>query len=254
MLNSDFLNRLYKGFEAEYYVIGKFFSLGYEAYKAPADFGFDLVVTNQKMQALNNYNNDQNLFPFSIQVKSLHIEELAVQLRGDRNVISFFIKIKNDDIDLIISTGNSFLVVVIFIEGSNKKFNERPILFWFNSKNIQKLKQMSYLIEDANKPNLYNLKGEVRFFPTAKREDIINRLNSINNTSNPDHCAKCIQFINNNIPEYFDKNWRASEYIALTRKSFKANYDQPVNRKIPEHFCDFERLSVVQEDLGDLLK
>ena len=46
----EFYESLYKGFEAEYYVAGKLFSAGYEAFKLPGDFGFDLIVTNQKEQ------------------------------------------------------------------------------------------------------------------------------------------------------------------------------------------------------------
>jgi hypothetical protein len=39
-----FFESLYKGFEAEHYVAGKLFSVGYEAFKLPGDFGFDLIV------------------------------------------------------------------------------------------------------------------------------------------------------------------------------------------------------------------
>ena len=35
----EFFERLYRGFEAEHYVAGKLFSVGYEAFKLPADFG-----------------------------------------------------------------------------------------------------------------------------------------------------------------------------------------------------------------------
>jgi hypothetical protein len=49
----DFFDRLYLGFEAEYYVMGQLFSAGYEGFKMPADFGFDILVTNQKEQSLN---------------------------------------------------------------------------------------------------------------------------------------------------------------------------------------------------------
>ncbi|MBI5968057.1 MAG: hypothetical protein HY882_09410, partial [Deltaproteobacteria bacterium] len=44
----EFFERLYRGFEAEHYVAGKLFSVGYEAFMMPADFGFDLIVMNQK--------------------------------------------------------------------------------------------------------------------------------------------------------------------------------------------------------------
>jgi hypothetical protein len=36
----EFFESLYKGFEAEHYVAGKLFSVGYEAFKLPGDFGF----------------------------------------------------------------------------------------------------------------------------------------------------------------------------------------------------------------------
>ena len=48
----EFFDSLYKGFEAEHYVAGKLFSVGYEAFKLPGDFGFDLIVANQKEQSM----------------------------------------------------------------------------------------------------------------------------------------------------------------------------------------------------------
>ncbi len=50
----NFFDRLYLGFEAEYYIMGQLYSAGFEAFKLPADFGFDLMVTNQKESSLGS--------------------------------------------------------------------------------------------------------------------------------------------------------------------------------------------------------
>jgi hypothetical protein len=66
----EFFEGLYKGFEAEYYVAGKLFSVGYEAFKLPGDFGFDLIVTNQKEQSIGPRQEGRLLEPpFAVQVK-----------------------------------------------------------------------------------------------------------------------------------------------------------------------------------------
>jgi len=38
----EFFQSLYKDFEADHYIAGKLFSVGYEAFKLPGDFGFYL--------------------------------------------------------------------------------------------------------------------------------------------------------------------------------------------------------------------
>jgi hypothetical protein len=67
----EFFERLYRGFEAEHYVAGKLFSVGYEAFKLPADFGFGLMVTNQKEQSMGPHQKGRlQEPPFAVQVKS----------------------------------------------------------------------------------------------------------------------------------------------------------------------------------------
>jgi hypothetical protein len=67
----EFFERLYRGFEAEHYVAGKLFSAGYEAFMMPGDFGFDLMVTNQRERSKGPRLRGRLLEPpFAVQVKS----------------------------------------------------------------------------------------------------------------------------------------------------------------------------------------
>jgi hypothetical protein len=76
----EFFEGLYKGFEAEYYVAGKLFSVGYEAFKLPGDFGFDLIVTNQKEQSIGPPRKGRLLEPpFAVQVKCRSLRPLDFQ-------------------------------------------------------------------------------------------------------------------------------------------------------------------------------
>ena len=51
----SFWDRLYKGLGAEYFITGELFMAGYEAFKLPADFGLDLIVTSQKQHYQNQH-------------------------------------------------------------------------------------------------------------------------------------------------------------------------------------------------------
>ena len=92
----EFFESLYKGFEAEHYVAGKLFSVGYEAFKLPGDFGFDLIVTNQKEQSMGPRQKGRLLEPpFAVQVKcrSLRPSDFQTSASGrDEARISISIK------------------------------------------------------------------------------------------------------------------------------------------------------------------
>jgi len=76
----EFFEKLYRGFEAEHCAAGKRFAVGYEAFKLPADFGFDLMVTNQKEQSMGPYQKGRlHEPPFAVQVKSRSLKSSDFQ-------------------------------------------------------------------------------------------------------------------------------------------------------------------------------
>src|SRR4030042_1700389 len=99
----EFFESLYKGFEAEYYVAGKLFSVGYEAFKLPGDFGFDLIVTNQKELSMGPRQKGRLIEPpFAIQVKcrSLRSSDFQTAASG-RDEARVSISIKKENLDLL---------------------------------------------------------------------------------------------------------------------------------------------------------
>ena len=46
---SEFFDRLYKGFEAEYLVMGRIYAAGLEAFKLPGDFGMTWWFLTKKL-------------------------------------------------------------------------------------------------------------------------------------------------------------------------------------------------------------
>lgn len=70
----SFFDRLYTGFRAEYFVMGELFGAGYEGFKLPADFGFDVLATNQKESSLGAAPIGRAIDPpYALQVKSRNI-------------------------------------------------------------------------------------------------------------------------------------------------------------------------------------
>jgi hypothetical protein len=76
--NLQFFDRLYQGFEAEYMVAATMFGAGFEAFKLPGDFGFDLLVSNQ-LHALPNTlaaksDVQRPLFPYSLPITRVDLD------------------------------------------------------------------------------------------------------------------------------------------------------------------------------------
>jgi hypothetical protein len=160
----EFFESLYKGFEAEYYVAGKFFSVGYEAFKLPGDFGFDLIVTNQKEQSIGP-RQEGRLFepPFSVQVKcrTLRSSDFRRPASG-RDEAQVSISIKKEHLDLLIGAKNNFLIIVLFVQGDERRFEERTVHFWLGSNHINALLELGYFMPDEPDRRKRNLMCSLR--------------------------------------------------------------------------------------------
>ncbi len=162
----EFFERLYKRFEAEHYVAGKLFSVGYEAFKLPADFGFDLMVTNQKEQSIGPRQKGRLLEPpFTVQVKSRSLRSSDFQTAtSGRDEAQVSISIKKEGLDLLLGTKRNFLVVVLFVHGDARRFEDRTIHFWLGSDHVHSLLEGGYFLLDEVDRRARNLMCSLRMF------------------------------------------------------------------------------------------
>lgn len=236
--NAEFFERLYSGFEAEHYVAGKLFSSGYEAFMMPGDFGFDLMVTNQKEQSLGPHVKGR-LFepPFAVQVKSrrLRFSDFRPSTSG-RNEAEVIISIKKEHLDLLTGTNNSFLINVIFIQGDAKRLEDRIIHFWFGSAHINNLIARGYFLPDENDRRVRKLRCSIRMFPMQAVKSLLDTLVLQNHLT-----EKGRGTLLSEIPELVPRNWRASEYIALRRKA-QDGTDDMVWRPLPKELCELRNM------------
>lgn len=243
----EFFERLYRGFEAEHYVAGKLFSAGYEAFKLPADFGFDLMVTNQKEQSMGPRREGRSVEPpFAIQVKSRTLRSSDFQTAtSGRDEAQISISIKKEDLDLLAKRRHSFLIVVVFVHGDARRFEDRTVHFWFGSVHINALLERGYFSPDGADQQVRNLICSLRMLPMLSVEDILNTLVSHNQLTEEGKRKLVSQ-----LPERVPRNWNASEYVALARKA-RNHADGRAWRQIPSDLLDLRNMGFDIE-LGQL--
>ncbi|OBQ36947.1 MAG: hypothetical protein AN485_10365 [Anabaena sp. MDT14b] len=238
-MDNRFFDRLYKGYSAESFITGQLFENGFEAFRMPADFGIDLVVTNQfKIKKLDNQ--DIHKFPFAFQVKSRRLRE-SDRLQGPngRNEYPFSYVLKNDEIRTLKEFSNSAYVFVFIIPLG---FSMKNIYsFCIHSNEIDNMIKHKFFIENSNG---YTLKVCFRCLPQQNRENLIAEMldkKLINQHG--------VNFLEKNLPDNFQRNWNASEVLYLCRKSYSKNpTEQLVNRHIVSiydfsKFPDFREIS-----------
>lgn len=234
----EFFERLYRGFEAEHYVAGKLFSVGYEAFKLPADFGFDLMVTNQKEQSLGPHRKGRlHEPPFAVQVKSrsLGASDFKTAASGrDEGRVS--VSIKKEELDLLISTKRNFLVVVLFVDGDARRFEDRAIHFWFGSGHVNALLERGYLLPNEADRRVRNLRCSLRMLPMLSVGDFLDGLVSQNHLTQDGK-----RILASELPERVPRNWNASEYVAVARQAKNAPH-KLVWRPVPHELCNFRNM------------
>ena len=234
----EFFERLYRGFEAEYYVAGKLFSAGYEAFKLPADFGFDLMVTNQKEQSRGPRRKGRLLEPpFAVQVKSrsLRASDFKTAVSG-RDEARVSISIKKEELDLLGSTKSNFLVVVLFVRDDASRFEDRAIHFWVGSDHINALLERGYFLPYEPDRRERNLMCSLRMLPMLSVSDILDSLVSQNHLTQQGK-----RILTSELPQRVRRNWNASEYVALARKDRNAP-DKLVWRQVPHELLDLRNM------------
>jgi hypothetical protein len=234
----EFFESLYKGFEAEHYVAGKLFSVGYEAFKLPGDFGFDLIVTNQKEQSMGPRQEGRLLEPpFAVQVKcrSLRSSDFQTAASG-RDEARVSISMKKEYLDLLVASNRSFLVIVLFVQGDARRFEDRTVHFWVGSDHINALLERGYFMPDEADRRVRNLMCSLRMLPMLSVGDILDSLISQNHLTQEGK-----RVLTSELPERVPRNWNASEYVALARRARNAP-DELVWRQVPQEFFDLRNM------------
>ena len=234
----EFFERLYKGFEAEHYVAGKLFSAGYEAFVLPADFGFDLIITNQKERSMGPRLRGRLLEPpFTIQIKSRRLmsSDFRPSTSG-RDEAEVSISLKKEDLDLLVSTNYSFLVIVLLVQGDAKRFEDRTIHFWFSSAHVNALVECGYFLLDEKDRRIRNVSCSLRMFPMLAVEPLLGTLVSQSHLTEEGR-----RILLSEIPERVPRTWSASEYVALARKARDKTNDL-VWRQVPKELFELSNM------------
>jgi len=138
-LSNDFFDRLYKGYVAENFITRQLFEYGFEAFRLPADFGIDLVVTNQ-FNKLNKKEIDDNSFPFGFQVKSRRLKESKLSEGANgRYEYRFDYSITHKEIKTLQEFPNSALAFVFVVPFGHSIKN--IYVFCIHSREIGKMIQ-----------------------------------------------------------------------------------------------------------------
>jgi len=234
----EFFESLYKGFEAEHYVAGKLFSVGYEAFKLPGDFGFDLIVTNQKEQSMGPRQKGRLIEPpFAVQVKCRSIRSSDFQTTASgRDEARVSISMKKDHLDLLVGAKRNFLVIVLFVQGDASRFEDRTVHFWLGSDHVNDLLERGYFIPDEVDRRARKLMCSLRMFPMLSMGDILDGLVSQNHLTQE---GKCI--LASELPERVPRNWKATEYVALARRARNAPHEH-VWRQVPHELFDLRNM------------
>lgn len=213
IMDNKFFDRLYKGYSAESFITGQLFENGFEAFRLPADFGIDLVVTNQ-FKNLHSQKKYDNFFPFGFQVKSRYLRQSdSLQGPNGRNEYQFYFLLKNDEIRILKEFSNSAYAFVFMIPPG---FSMKNIYaFCIHSNEIDNMIKHKFFIENSDG---YKLNVCFRGLPQQSRESLIDEM--LDKELIDEDGAS---FLKKKLPETFQRNWNASEGFYLYRKSSSNN-------------------------------
>ncbi|MGM3304839.1 hypothetical protein ACSQ6I_02460 [Anabaena sp. WFMT] len=239
----DFFDRLYLGFEAEYYIMGRLFGAGYEAFKMPADFGFDILVTNQKEQSLPSKTKQRDVQPpYALQVKSRRIKEedfQNVQNGRPELIVAFTITSKN--LDLMLSHDNAYLICVIFVTDLSGIITNKVIHFWLSKSHLQDIKSLGGFRKQPDKQDIYELKSRIRLRPTTNTDSFLQEKLVDKGYLNKQGKEILLEELPKNLP----RNWNATEYISISRPPLNdRNSNSDTFKRIPSELTDFKNLGM----------
>lgn len=233
----SFWDDLYFGLGAEYLVTGELFMAGYEAFKLPADFGLDLVVTAQKDVSFRSGQAGARP-PFVLQVKSRRVRAFAENVMG-RLEASASVFLKEDDWDLITRDGNAYLVCALIFTDDPNRLQSRWTYFWLHSSHLSELMERGYVaaVDDARTGRRkYSLKVVLRLQATVALEDVLDDL-----VADRQLTKEGRRVLLDNFAEAVPTRWSTREYMALVRPS-RGRSGGEVVRMIPPALTSFHNL------------
>jgi hypothetical protein len=152
---------------------------------------------------------------------------------------------KKEHLDLLIRAKRNFLVVVLFVQGDARRFEDRTVHFWLGSGHINTLLEWGYFTPDETDRRVRNLMCSLRMFPMLSVGDILDSLMSQNHLTQEGK-----RILASELPDRVPRNWNASEYVALARKARTAPYEL-VWRQVPNELFDLRNMGF-DIGLGDL--
>ncbi len=219
-MNADFYQRLYYGLGVEYFVIAQLFSMGYEAFKIPADFGFDIMVYNQRERSFQN-NTNNNMQPRQkpkvIQVKSKLILpddycEKDTPAGKRKSVIKdFYLNISEKE--KLLNEKNSYLICC-FKEKNDIGFEIKGY-FWLSNKHLKKLDEAGYIRNLENDTNKVFIRAKfiTQAFLDERYKELLPKIKNSNLDEDTKNTLKwLIERTVNSI------NTNSSIYITLARE------------------------------------
>lgn len=227
-MDEAFFERLYRGYAAEHLVASQLYRVGYEVFRLPADFGLDLVVTNQFMVAKKQMEASA-LFPFALQVKSrwLQTKDTVVGPSGrPETKVSF--QLKADELKVVVDHKNAGVVFVAYVPvGGSRGYD--PFYFWLHAAQLDQAAKMGFLVPEGEK---YTLTVRYRRLPRQSREEFVKEIEAAGALS-----AGAKKMLLKELPPTFPRNWKASDYLGFARKArdgsnaltFKSVWNVPMN-------------------------
>jgi hypothetical protein len=239
----EFFNKLYLGFEAEHYVMGQLYGEGFEAFKLPADFGFDLMVTNQKELSLTSNQKKRDINPpYALQIKSRRINpENFYKGPNGRSSADVDFLLSEKELGLMFENSNAYLVFVIFFANELNKIHKRAIYFWLGNSHLRILRSRGY-IQPAKRANMqkdsFVIKANIRLLPMQKTDTLLQPL--IENGNLTKEGGKLLKTL---LPAELPVKDKAHEYISLMRPSKNGDSDE-VKREVPSDLTKLANLGI----------
>lgn len=219
MNDPAFFERLYFGFQAENLVAGQLFGAGFEAFKLPGDFGYDLMVTSQRHASLGSTNKTARKIekPYVVQVKSRRV--LASDFSegpNQRPEVNIAFRIRSSEYDLLIEEQNAFLVLVAYLPPAERVVLPPTLCIWLSGPQLSLMMDNSYLTAEKNGATThFRLDIVARFKPRQTRADLLSRLCEKGQLTKEGSIE-----LERALPETLDQNWSAREYVSLMRQQW----------------------------------
>lgn len=149
--DNSFWNNLYMGLAYEHYTVVALWSMGYEAFKIDADFGFDILAYNQKERTFSN-GKGRDLSPYVFQVKSRHVKgwETKEQLAGERKSTQVEFRIRKEYWKRMLEEDKSYLVCY-FVEEKKDAMDEICGILWLSSYQLNRLEEYFFACDEEDR-------------------------------------------------------------------------------------------------------